>query len=128
MIENPAKPTDLADLGHTLAKGTTVARARLDQVWRALQSELRQRGTSVEAILAAGVTADDLRDVVVNATARVLDNPEGLTDESEAIDDYRYARKRANATTDIYFTAAELRRLIPAWITAPSAGSLRYTR
>ena len=57
----------------------------------------------------------------------MLRNPEGVEEESGAIDDYRESWKRSDSSADIYFTAAELRRLQPT-VVAPTgfAGSMKY--
>lgn len=120
MMENPATTDDLTARGYVLPPDSPVPQTRLDEVWRALRREI----PSIETSVAAGwIDTADVADVVANATLRVLANPEGVEEESEAIDDYRVSRKRANATEDIYFTAAEIRRLTPV---TPTAGSLKY--
>lgn len=125
-MENPASTDDLVARGYALPSGSNVPQTRLDEAWRALQRELRVLGTTAEAALATGwVEPADLVDVVTAAALRVLDNPEGIEEESAQIDDWRESRRRANATRDVYFTAAELRRLTPPM---PTAGSMPYTR
>lgn len=120
-MDNPATIVDLVARGYVLPEGSPVPQTRLDQVWRALQREV----PSIQTSLTAGWLArEDVADVVADATMRILDNPAGVEEESEAIDDYRYTRKRANPTADIYFTAAELRRLTPF---VPTAGSQKYS-
>ena len=125
-MDNPATTAALTARGYT-PTDSGVAQTRLDEAWRALQRELRILGTSVEAALAAEwVTSDDLVDVIAGAALRVLDNPLGVTEDSAAVDDYRESRKLANSTRDVYFTAAELRRLVPP--TPPlTAGSFKYS-
>jgi hypothetical protein len=119
-MSNPATTDDLVDRGYVLPQDSPVPQTRLDQVWRALRREV----PSIETSLTAGwLTVEDVADVVADATMRVLDNPEGIVEESESIDDWSETRKRANATADVYFTAAEIRRLTPV---IPTAGSLRY--
>ena len=61
--------------------------------------------------------------MVADATTRILDNPEGVKARQSALDDFSEREELANATADVYFTAAELRRLTPPM---PTAGSLRY--
>jgi hypothetical protein len=80
----------------------------LDVAWRQLQREDR---TLVARIESGEIDTDTVADVVMAAARRVLRNPEGFESESGAIDDYTEALKRADATEDVYFTAAELRRL-----------------
>lgn len=126
-MENPASTDALVARGYVLPTDSNAPQTRLDEAWRALQRELRILGTSVEAALAAEwVTTDDLVDVIAGAALRVLDNPHGVTEDSTAVDDYRETRKHANGTRDVYFTTAELRRLVPP--TPPmSAGSFKYS-
>ena len=121
-MENPATTAALTDRGYALPEGSSAPQTRLDEAWRALQREVR----SLESSLASGwIDSEDLVDVVAAAALRVLDNPEGIEEESGSIDDWRESRRRANATRDIYFTAAELRRLTPP---VPTAGSIPYLR
>jgi len=121
-MDNPAQSTDLANRGWV--GDDTVAKTWLDVAWRALRREV----PSLEASIASGeLTVDDVRDVVVAAALRVVRNPEGFETESGSIDDYQESVKRADATQDVYFTAAELRRLVPAVHTMTSfAGSIKY--
>lgn len=99
----------------------------LDVAWRQLQGEDR---TLVARIEAGQLDAASVADVVTAAARRVLRNPEGFTEESGRIDDYAEAWKRADATEDVYFTAAELRRLSPmdaaAAVAAGWSGSVKY--
>jgi len=97
----------------------------LDVAWRQLQREDRSLVGRIES---GDIDGDTVADVVTAAARRVLRNPEGRESESGAIDDYSESWKNADATEDIYFTAAELRRLRPdvdvlldGW-----SGSLRY--
>jgi len=123
-MDNPATLDDLTGRGYVLPSDPVVAQTRLDASWRALQRELRANGTSVDAVLATGWATDqDLADVVADATMRVLDNPDGVQQESTAVDDYSESRTYANTTQDLYFTAAEIRRLLPP---IPTAGSMKY--
>lgn len=125
-MDNPATTAALTARGYTV-KDSEVAQTRLDEAWRALQRELRVLGTTVEASVAAEwVTTADLVDVIAGAALRVLDNPLGVTEDAAAIDDYRESRKLANSTRDLYFTTAELRRLVPP--SPPlTAGSFKYS-
>jgi len=96
----------------------------LNVAWRQLQAEDRALVARIEA---SEVDAATVADVVVAAARRVLQNPEGVEEDAGSIDDYRESRKHANATEDVYFTAAELRRLQPdnAW-TGGFSGSVKY--
>lgn len=109
-MDNPASPSD-ARLARYVGNGALL-QARLDQVWRALLREPELRGLA-GWIESAQVTADDAGDVVISATLRVLRNPEGAQAESSSLDDYTEQTTRADATEDVYFTAAEKRRLTP---------------
>lgn len=124
MIPNPATLWDLERRGYVLpAAGTPeepVPQTRLDEAWRALQRSVPSIETS---LLSGWVSNDDVIDVIVAAALRVLRNPEGIEQESAAIDDYSETRKRADATEDLYFTAAEKARLTPP---VPTAGSMKY--
>lgn len=133
-MDNPASTTEhLTNRGLVIggAPGETtqtVALFRLGEAWRALLAELRAMGQTPESILAGGVvTADDFADVVAQAAMRVLRNPDGASEESYSLDDYRESRKRDDTSQDVYFTAAELRRLTGSTAaTVPLAGSLKY--
>lgn len=96
----------------------------LDVAWRQLQREDR---TIVARIQAGEIDAATVADVVTAAARRVLRNPEGHQQESGSIDDYSESFTRADATQDVYFTAAELRRLAPdnPWV-GGFAGSVKY--
>lgn len=84
---------------------------RLDEAWRALIAE----APSVASRLDAGtLAADDVVDVLASAALRVLRNPEGYTQGSESIDDYSTSWTAEESSNDLYFTRAELRRLLPA--------------
>lgn len=108
-MENPATHTDLIGRGYDVTN-VGVAQTWLDVAWRALRREV----PSVEARLTDGTLEDaDVIDVIAAAALRVLRNPEGVESESGQIDDYTEAVKHTDATQDVYFTAAELRRLIP---------------
>lgn len=121
-MDNPASTTDLTNRGYVIPPGSPVAQTRLDEAWRALQGEVK---TVVASIQSGWVSAEAVADVVASAALRVLRNPEGIEEESEAVDDYRGSRRRADATEDVYFTAAELRRLTQP---IPTAGSFPYSR
>ena len=80
----------------------------LDVAWRALQGE----GPTLVARIESGAQdTQTVIDVIIAATLRVLRNPGGLEGEDFAVDDYRESRKYTDATQDVYFTAAEKRRL-----------------
>lgn len=111
---NPATVNDLELLWHPLADQAERDRvqARLDRTWRALVAEL----PGLEARVTAGeVEAETVADVVIDASLRVLNNPEGLSTFGESIDDYRHdgTYSERSQSSDLYFTAAELRRLSP---------------
>lgn len=132
-MDNPASVPDLTGRGLSVgdAPGQTsndVALFRLGEAWRALQAELRAQSLTPEAVLAGGVIKpEDLADVVAQAAMRVLRNADGASEESYSIDDYRESRKRDDASQDVYFTAAELRRLTGSAASAlPWAGSMKY--
>ena len=80
----------------------------LDVVWRALQGE---DTTLVARIESGAQDTQTVIDVIIAATLRVLRNAAGLEGEDFAVDDYRESRKYTDATQDVYFTAAEKRRL-----------------
>lgn len=114
---NPATLSDLAARWHPNpledADAANVADMRLAAAWRALQNELPGL---VSRITAGTVDLDSVVDVICDAALRVLRNPEGYTDGAESIDDYTKSWK-ADASTvsaDLYFTAAEIRRLSPS--------------
>lgn len=125
---NPAQVADgvLADRDYTGPASVKAQQTRLDEAWRALR---REPGVpDLEASIAAGLlTVEDVVDVVCAAALRVLRNPEGVESESGALDDYQEGRKFADASQDLYFTAAEVRRLNPTpAANTPWAGSLKY--
>lgn len=120
-MENPASKTD-ARL--SAWSSDPALELNLDAAWRALQRELRGIVGWIECGM---VSPEDAADVVISATRRVMRNPEGAEEEASAIDDYSERTKRADATEDIYFTAAELRRLAPL-LPVANAGSFPYTR
>lgn len=118
---NPATVGDLTNRGFVVTNDTAAA-TWLDVAWRALKREVP--GLS-DLVSTGQIDPDDVIDVVAAATLRVLRNPEGLEQESGALDDYTESWKRADASRDVYFTAAELRRLLPA--VTPTAGSFKYS-
>lgn len=98
----------------------------LDVAWRALQGEDR---SLVDNVAAGKVDVATVADVVTSAARRVLRNPEGNTSESTSLDDYQESWKKSDATEDIYFTAAELRRLRPEEpVVTGWSGSMGYSR
>lgn len=124
-MPNPALPSDLADRDYTGTASERAQQTRLDEAWRALRHEVG----NLEARLDAGlVESADVVDVLCAAVLRVLRNPEGFEKESRSIDDYSESMERADASADLYFTAAELRRLRGTPINGPVqfSGSLRY--
>lgn len=105
-----ADASDLEDRGYTGPASPRVQKTRLGEAWRALQVEV----TDLVANLAAGVVDHDVViDVLCAAALRVLRNPEGAESQSTAIDDYSETVKLADSSADLYFTAAELRRVRP---------------
>lgn len=128
-MENPAQPSDLTERGYTGTASTTVQQAWLDVAFRALRRELRLHGVKLEESIDPGdVDAIlDVVDVVVSATLRSLRNPDGVKSDAGGIDDYNENRTFADATEDIYFTAAEIRRLTPVATGTGWSGSLKYT-
>lgn len=116
-MENPATAPIT---GYTGTADTTLQQYWLDVAWRALQREDR---TLAARIGSNQIDQATVADIVTAAARRVLRNPDGLKEESAAIDDYRESRGRADATEDIYFTAAEMRRLAPPTL---SAGSFSF--
>lgn len=121
-----ATPGDLTALGWDGLPSETVAQRWLDVVWRALR---REDGMSdLDARLASGeLDPADVSDVICQATLRVLRNPEGLSQSSTSIDDYSESGQVADATRDVFFTAAELRRVAAPDQPAVTAGSLAYS-
>lgn len=121
-MDNPADPMDLADRGYAISEApSTVETTRLNEAWRALVAEI----PSIPARITAGtLDVNTVIDVVCSAALRVLRNPDGRKRASGAIDDYREEWELADSTQDVYFTAAELRRLTPA---VYGAGSMKYT-
>lgn len=124
-MDNPASPAALTGRGYSGPASTAVQQTRLDEAWRGLQREPSLAGL-VARIDSGDLPVENVVDVIAAAALRVLRNPEGNTEESGAFDDYRESWKRADATEDLYFTAAELRRLQPP-VATPTAGSFRYS-
>lgn len=118
-------PASVPIPGYTGSADDELQRYWLDVAWRQLQRE--DRGL-VGRIEAGQIDATTVADVVTAAARRVLRNPEGRESESGSIDDYQEAWKNADATEDIYFTAAELRRLQPADAAVLNgwSGSIKY--
>jgi len=117
-VENPATLTDLRNRWHPNPlddeAAATVADTRLGEAWRALQDELPGLVARIEA---GTVTVDRVVDVVCAAALRVLKNPDNYSDGTISIDDFQKAWKYAPEalSNDLYFTAAELRRLAPTY-------------
>lgn len=117
-------PASAPILGYDGALTADVQQDWLDVVWRQLQRE--DRGL-VARITAGDIDALTVADVIASATRRVLRNPDGRESESGSIDDYQESWKNSDATQDVYFTAAELRRLLPVDVTAGGwSGSSKY--
>lgn len=108
-MENPTRVEDLIAIGYTVSDSPhPVERRRLDQAWRALIHEDPSIPARIEADT---LDVEIVRDVVVEAAARALRNPAGIERFEGGLDDWRESTTYRDATTDIYFTAAELRRL-----------------
>lgn len=124
-MDNPATVADLENLGWDLSDGLHMAEGWLDLTFRRL---LLAVPTIEESVASGHLSERNVADVVVTATLRVLRNPEGWESESGTIDDYQESFKRADASQDVYFTAAELRSLGPAagQLLDGLAGSLKY--
>ena len=129
-MDNPANVTpDLVGRGWSATADQTaeVAQTWLDVAWRALQCE-PEVPSLVERITSGDLAVADVIDVVAAAALRVLRNPEGKLSEDFSIDDYREGWKQTDATQDVYFTAAEKRRLMLV-VTAVNVGwtgSMKY--
>lgn len=132
VTENPAKPADLTSRGYSGPANGTVQQTWLDVAFRALRRDLSRLGVDLDARLEdTTLDKDDVVDVVAAAALRVLRNPDGVEDEQESgsIDNYSESRtvKRGDATQDVYFTAAELRRFTPIESTGGGwVGSVKY--
>lgn len=125
-MDNPATTAHLVARGYTPTPGSNAPQTRLDEAWRALQREQQLPGL-VARIQSGDLPVPDVIDVVAAAALRVLRNADGVREESTAIDDYRETRRHADASLDLYFTAAEIRRLMPATTYIPTAGSFKYS-
>lgn len=123
MALNPADPSDPRLAAYD---GGPIVQAWLDASWRALQREVP--GIADTMLSGGALTEDDVADVIIGATLRILRNPEGVESQSAAIDDYSESAKMSDATLDVYFTAAELRRLRPSddGTSVSWAGSIKY--
>lgn len=120
-MQNPAAAPIV---GYAGSADQSVQQHWLDVAWRALQ---REDLGLVARIQRGEIDSATVADVVTAAARRVLRNPDGFESESGAIDDYQESWKRADATEDIYFTSAELRRLLGASGTALGfTGSVKY--
>lgn len=121
-MDNPAT---LPIVGYAGSASTEVQQYWLDAAWRALQREDRGLVARIEA---GDVDAPTVADAVYAAARRVLRNPDGVKQESGGIDDYTESWTRADETEDLYFTAAELRRLLPSASAAMTGfvGSIKY--
>lgn len=125
-MDNPATTAALTARGYALPNGSQAPQTRLDEAWRALQRERSLPGL-VARIEAGELAVEDVVDVIAAAALRVLRNPEGLEEDSGSIDDYRETRRHADASIDLYFTAAEIRRLMPETFYVVTAGSFKYS-
>lgn len=113
-MDNPAILDDLRDRWYPNplddSAAADVAETILDDAWDALQDE----APGVDARLTAGsISTSSVIRAIVYAAKRVLENPENYTDGSVSIDDFAESWKRdaASVSNDLYFTAAELRRV-----------------
>lgn len=88
------------------------AEMTLNAAWRALQAEAGLSDLA-DRLAAGQIDPDLVVDVITAAALRVLQNPEGVVTESKTIDDRTKSitRDKDAVSTDLYFTAAELRRL-----------------
>lgn len=121
-MDNPAIAPDLTERAWEGAP--SVGQVRLDEAWRALQAEV----PSVPARLESGeLDTAIVVDVLCAAALRVLRNPEGHETESGRLDDYNESWKLADSSSDLYFTAAELRRVSPSDASLSGfSGSFKY--
>ena len=123
-MESPVTHADLAPYGYT----TQVALydSLIGRAWRALLAEVPSLVDNIEQGL---VSADTAGDAVIAAVLRVLRNPEGVKAVSGSLDDYTERTDYAASSDDIFFTAAERRRLTPAATGGQHrSGSLQYCR
>ena len=117
----------LSRLGY--AGDADVAQEWLGTVLRALLAE-PSVGDLAGRIERGEVDVESVADVVLAATLRVLRNPDGVKQESGGIDDWNESRTYGDETQNVYFTAAELRRLSPDTAALPGGftGSVPYLR
>lgn len=113
-MSNPATVDDLEALWRPLSDQAERIRVqlRLDRAWRRLLTEV----PSLEARITSGeVDQQTAADVVIDASLRVLQNPEGLASFDRALDDYKTGGTYSDRSqsTDLFFTSAELRSLSP---------------
>lgn len=115
-METPASTADLQARWHpnplTDAAAKKNAQVKLDEAWRALQGEL----PGVAARVTAGTLDNEtVVDVLCSAVLRQLRNPDGYVKGSVSIDDRTktWELPGDGTSADLYFTAAELRRLTP---------------
>lgn len=118
-MDNPAGLPDLLSRGYS--GQNAIGQVRLDEAWRALLLEVPSIPTSVTA---GRLDSLAVADVVAGAAMRVLRNEEGVEEESGGVDDYREARKYADSSLDVYFTAAEIRRMNATQV--QTSGSIKY--
>lgn len=107
-MSNPATTSDVTArwLYESAAPDVSKIQSWLDAAWR----ELLRRDRTIETRLAASTLAgDDVTDVLVAMTLRVLGNPEGKKQES--IDDYSWTRDASVSAGALYVTEDELASL-----------------
>jgi hypothetical protein len=113
-VQNPANTDDLRSRWYPNPlddpSADVVAQNWLDVAWRRLQ---RDSSDVVARVESGAVTTDDVVDVLCSAALRVLQNLDGYTSETVTIDDYSHtgARDPESVSSDLYFTASELRSL-----------------
>lgn len=114
MATNPATVDDLRLRWHPSPlddpEQELVAATRLGEAWRAL---LREDASVATRMDAGDLDLEVVVDVVTSAALRVLRNPENHAEGSVRLDDYAETWKAnpSTVTSDLYFTAAELRRV-----------------
>jgi hypothetical protein len=113
-VDNPVVVPDLMALRPLTDAEIPVADWRLGQAWRLLLSRLPALPAWVEA---DRVDVEAVRDVLVAAVLRVLDNPYGHRQESRTVDDRTVSVTidHSRSTGDVYFSADELARLRPPY-------------
>jgi hypothetical protein len=113
--------------GYDGSASTEIQQYWLDVAWRQLQREDR---SLVGRITSGDIDTATVDDVITAAARRVLRNPDGRKSENASLDDYSESWTSADPTEDLYFTAAELRRLQPATdaILDGWSGSAKYCR